>query len=418
MNSHDGRASESTSKPFREDISCNESRAHRKTYYPTEANPGNNLYVSVPKLNEDEVIVPGSLAILFNLDLTGGHANNYLVQNVSRALVDRFVVKYAGTTVQDTNGYDIYKIFNDLFLSTDEHEEKILEGIQSTNLNKVRANSGDKPTSGVNVENKLESVYKMKYKINLDHQILTDHGAFYPQVLYNDLTFELTLAQASQVVRGSDTSKLVYKLTNIQLEYEVIRSKSLADDAASTYSYEKKFAYDLVMLEKIVDINRGTDGRLNIGVNPQRRSLKGLLLLFIVPYTAGARDSEHYLNPDITKVSVTVNGSPNRVYNEGITGIDMWHEVSRFFEPKRGGSHNMTLTKYLTDNKFGLFIDLRSTADTTMHGNGQRLVNTQDGIQLTIERNKTGSGIAKCHIFSISDSQMNIMNKQLQSVQY
>ena len=161
------------------------------------------------------------------------------------------------------------------------------------------------------------------------------------------------------------------------------------------------------MLEKIVTITRNTDGRLNLRVNPQRRSLKGLLLLFIVPFTAGARDSEHYLNPDITKVSVTVNGSPNRVYNEGITGIDMWREVSRFFGTKSGGRPSMNLTKYLTGNKFGLFIDLRSMADTTMHGNGQRLVNTQDGVQLAIERKTTGSGTVKCHIFSISDSQMN-----------
>ena len=57
---------------------------------------------------------------------------------------------------------------------------------------------------------KLEGIYKNKYKINLDHQILSDHGVFYPQALYNDLTFELTLAQAVQVVRGSDASKLVY----------------------------------------------------------------------------------------------------------------------------------------------------------------------------------------------------------------
>ena len=162
----------------------------RITFNPTEANPSNNLYVSVPKLNEEEVIVPGSLALLFNIDLTGGHANNYLVQNVSKALVDRFVVKYAGTTVQDTNGHDIYKIFEGLFLSTDKREEMILEGIQKDDLNKIRSNSGDKKTTGVDAKNKLESVYKNKYRINLDHQI------FYPQALYNDLTFELTLAQA------------------------------------------------------------------------------------------------------------------------------------------------------------------------------------------------------------------------------
>ena len=78
----------------------------------------------------------------------------------------------------------------------------------------------------------------------------------------------------------------------------------------------------------------------------------------------------------------------------------------------------MNLTKYLTDNKFGLFIDLRSMADTTMHGNGQRLVNTKDGVHLAIERNTTGSEKAKCHILTISDSQMNIMSRQLQSVQF
>ena len=243
----------------------------RITFNSTEANPGNNLYVSVPKLNEDEVIVPGTLTVLFNIDLTGGHANNYLVQNVSRALVDRFVVKYAGTTVQGTNGYDIYEIFQDLFLSTDEREEKILEDIQSTNLNMTRSGAVDKPTSEVDAEN---------------------------------------------------------------------------------------------------------------------------------------------------KVSVTVNGSPYRVYNAGITGIDIWRDASRFFGTKSCGRPNMNLTRYLTGNKVGLFNDLRSMADTTMHGNGQRLVNTQDGVQLAIERNTTGSGTVKCHIFSISDSQMNIMNKQLQTVQY
>ena len=71
----------------------------RITFNPTEANPGNRLYVSVPKLNENEVIVPESLALLFNIALTGGHQDNYLVQNVSRALIDRFTVKFAGMVV-------------------------------------------------------------------------------------------------------------------------------------------------------------------------------------------------------------------------------------------------------------------------------------------------------------------------------
>ena len=390
----------------------------RITCNPSEANPGETLYVSVPKLSENEVIVSGSLALVFNISLSGGHANNYLVQNVSRALVDRLQVKFAATTVQDTDGYDIYKIFEDLFIPLHERANMLSEGIQSLDLCKIRSGAGDKKTSGVDAENKLNGVYGTKYRINLDHPILTDHGVFYPQALYNDLVFELTLAPAGQVVNGSDASKLVYKLENIQLEYEVIRSKALADEAASTYNSGKEFAYDLVMHERVVPIARGSDTRRNLRVNRQRRSLKGILLLFINPYTAGTRNSESYFNPEITKVKVTANGVPNRVYNEGIGGSDMWNELTRYFNPNRGGLPNMTLTKYLTDNKFGLWIDLRSMADTTLHGNGQRLVNTQDGVQLEIERTASGSGNTNCHVFTISDSQMNIMSGQLESVQY
>ena len=390
----------------------------RITFNPSAANPGETLYVSVPKLAKHEVIVSGSLALVFNINLAGGHANNYLVQNVSRALVERLHVKFAATSLQDTVGYDIYKIFEDLFLTLNERANMLSEGIQSLDLCKIRSGAGDKKTSGVDEENKLNSVYGNEYRINLDHPILTDHGVFYPQALYNDLVFELTLAPASQVVNGSDASKLVYKLENIQLKYEVIRSKFLADEAMSTYTSVKAFAYDLVMRDQVETIARGSDTRLNLRVNPQRRSLKGILLLFINPYTAGTRDSESYFNPDITKVKVTVNGVPNRVYNEGISGTDMWNELTRHFKPHSRGWPNMTLSKYLTGNKFGLWIDLRSMADTTMHGSGQRLVNTQDGVQLEIERKASGSGNTHCHIFTISDSQLNIMARQLESVQY
>ena len=55
----------------------------RITFERNTTNPVETLYVSVPKLNDHEVIVPGSLALLFDIDLSGGHANNFLVQNVS-----------------------------------------------------------------------------------------------------------------------------------------------------------------------------------------------------------------------------------------------------------------------------------------------------------------------------------------------
>ena len=78
----------------------------------------------------------------------------------------------------------------------------------------------------------------------------------------------------------------------------------------------------------------------------------------------------------------------------------------------------MNLQKFYTDDKFGLLIDLRSMASQEMHGSGTRLVNTTDGVQLEIERDAKGSGTVNCHVFLIADSQLNIMEKQLQSVQF
>ena len=388
----------------------------RITFNPSEANPGERLEVRVPKLNKNEVLVPASLALRFDIDFSGGHANNYLVQNVSRALVSQQVVKFGGTTLDDIVDYDVYKIFTDLFLPEETRGNMVAEGIQSKKLSQIRSGAGDKPTTGVDAENKLEKVYGKKYRINLDHQVLTDHGDFYPQALYTDLVFELTLAPADQVVIGSDKTKLKYKLTNIQLEYEMIRSEQLANEATSVYESGKELLYEHVSHGNVMRIDTSTE-LINIKVDSQRRSMKAILLLFATPYAAGARDSEKYGFPDLEKVFVTINGSPNMLYNNSIESEDAWRQASRFFMKEKHKPQHMTLQKFYAEDKFGLLIDLRSMASQEMHGSGTRLVNTTDGVRLEIKR-KTGKGPFNCHIFVISDAQFNIQNRQLDSVMY
>ena len=56
--------------------------------------------------------------------------------------------------------------------------------------------------------------------------------------------------------------------------------------------------------------------------------------------------------------------------------------------------------------------------ENDLHGSGMRLVNTKDGVQLTINRNLKGTGNIKCHIFSLSDAQFNIVDSELESVMY
>jgi len=184
------------------------------------------------------------------------------------------------------------------------------------------------------------------------------------------------------------------------------------------YYSGKEFPYDHVQLDKTIPFQKGSDARLNIKVNSQRRSLKAILLLFTEPYTPGARDSEKYVFPDLKKIKVTINGSPNMLYNEGIVAADFWRESRRFFVCEKNKTEHMNLKLFLAGDRFGLLVDLRSVADRSMHGSGTRLVNSTDGVQLELERKASGSGTIDCQVFVISDSQFNILANQLKDVQF
>ena len=294
-----------------------------------------------------------------------------------------------------------------------------LEGIQTEELCKIRSNSGDKKTSGVDAEKILNTVYGNKYRIPLEHEILKDHGVFHPRALHDALIFEITLAPENMGVKGSDSSKLNYELTNIQLEYEVIHNVDLARETSSSYLKGKDFMYKHVIHHKTLTVNKMVDTIINESINVPRRSMKGILLLFCEPHAGGARDSVTFFNPDITNVKVSMNGVPNKVNSQGLEPQDQWEEVLRHFGAINGDiTDNMDATKFYTGDKFGLFIDLRSMKDGKMHGSGLRLVNTKDGVQLEIQRKGSGSGSVKCHIFILADAQFNILNNELESATY
>ena len=68
------------------------------------------------------------------------------MNNVSRALVNKLTAKFAGEILQDTDGYDLFKLYEDLFLAEKERANRLSEGIQSEDLAKIRCNAGGKKT--------------------------------------------------------------------------------------------------------------------------------------------------------------------------------------------------------------------------------------------------------------------------------
>ena len=254
------------------------------------------------------------------------------MNNAGSNLVSRLRVLFGGETLQDTQRYDLFKTYHDLFLTDEEREDGLRQGISSANMRKLRTNAGDKDRFTDGKELALAVVHNTKYHISLNHPILNDHGVFYPKALDHQLIFEITLAPVNDIVVYSDNTKTpTYKITNLELEYSCILSEYLAREAQAVYQVGKGFFYENVTLHKTFTISRPTDGVINQHINLPRRSITGILCLFTLPYVGGARDSENFFNPGINSINIDVNGVPNRFYSKGMMPSDLWESVKKRF---------------------------------------------------------------------------------------
>ena len=74
--------------------------------------------------------------------------------------------------------------------------------------------------------------------------------------------------------------------------------------------------------------------------------------------------------------------------------------------------------KFYTEDKFALWVDLRSHADNEIHGSGLALKDTRDGVKLEIRRKVGGSGNITCDMFIVADALMQIQNSNLNAILY
>lgn len=403
-------------REYRKSFSLKAERTHhRVTFNPSSAQPGETLYIHLPKLSENIVLIPGSVGLLFDLTLKDGStsdANKTVVNNLGRNLVFRMRTTLGGEIIQDSQRWDLYQTYNDLFLTKEERNDRVREGISSEEVRKHRTEAGDKDSS--DEEGKiLASIYGNKYKIPLTHPILDSHGVFYSKALEDTLTFELTLPESKKIVVSSQ-GDVQYGLTNLELEYECISSDYLAQEALRAYHVGKGFYYDNVVLYKPIKINEKNDTVINEHINIPRRSMSGILMIFIEQYTACARDSEKFANPNITHVEINVDGMPNKMYSKGMSPPDFWKAIVGRY----GLSDNITPKEFYED-KFALWIDLRTYPDPKAHGNGLVLNNTQDGVKLLIKRKaSTTEKYLTCYIFVVADAVVEIEGSSLKAITY
>ena len=143
----------------------------------------------------------------FNISLAGTDTNRTLVKNLGRNIIRKLVVKLEGNKIISTDDYNILYSFYDCWKCTTERHNAVFQGIvetdgQTENVIKHRINAGDK-VSNANDET-VASIFDNKFCIPLDFEILETSLPLYQYGLGSRLTYELTFADYSDVIKAMD----------------------------------------------------------------------------------------------------------------------------------------------------------------------------------------------------------------------
>ena len=389
---------------------------HVITHNPSNINPNETLYVRIPRLTENTFYIPNSIYLSADITLSGNE-NNVVVNNVGRYLIKKFVVKIGPETVFSLDDYNLFMNYKDLWLTKEQRDNMIFQGIQTNSLNKLRSNAKDALKTNL-FDNLMNTIYGNKYKIPLDFELINNHAPLYKYAIQEDIIFEITFAPVNEIIVTGTIKDWNYKLSNICLEYDTVTDESIASRINQQYNQGYSILYEFIDKFKTVNVS-ATEEIINENINFPRRSIKGVLLLFTRGYSDGFIKVDDYKNPEISKVEITIEGIANKVFSQSMRMLDQWPEIKKYLMNENIKSTeycNINQVDYYTKDKYALWLDLRTTEDNSLHGSGKKLQNTKDGIQLFM-RLKKGTGY-KMHVYIISDAQLNISNSQLDSVQY
>ena len=394
-----------------------------KTNNPSTIGPGELLTIRFQDLKENQVIIPGTTKLAFNITLAGTDPNRTLVKNLGRNIIGKLVVKLVGNEIISIDDYDVLFSYIDSWKCKTERLNAVFQGIvnadgQTENAIQHRINSGDKANNAK--DQTVASIFNNRFCIPLDFKIIESSLPLYQYDLGSCLTYELTFANYSDVIKSMDTHA-TYTISNVSLEFDTIINASLASQIRTEYM-KSSILYDRILRARIIPLNN-SDTSFSIDINSPSKSLKGVLLIFTKEKSATkfTRDTEEFFNPKTTKVEVTMEGVPSELYAQDMEYRHQYDEIVKHFAEgrlKEAGAiqmdlqlHNNNIASYYSD-EYALWLDFRTIDDNRLHGSGRRLENTSEGIHLQITKEAGASAKLSCYLYIFQDAQINISDAQ------
>ena len=254
------------------------------THDHREIDQGQLMEVKFPNSGSDDVIIPGTANLSFNIELTStADLNRTLVSNIGRAIMKKLAVKFEGNEIMSVDDYDIFMCYQDLWKTKSEKRNAIHQGIISTdsftvNCMKFRINAKDK-SALVTQDKATADAYGNKFIIPLDFEMLNSSAPYYQAGLRNRLYYEITFNDYNRVISSSvASSNAKYKITDISLEYEIVTQPDFARSIRSEYE-SMVLLYDRIVRHRQISVNK-SNTMWNWSFNTSCKSLKGILVLF------------------------------------------------------------------------------------------------------------------------------------------
>ena len=392
------------------------------TNNPSTIDQNQQLLVRFPNLSSNDVIVPRTARLAFTIELTSKDPNATVYQNLGRAIVKKTTIKISGNEVMSIDDSDIFHCYVDLWRSPSEWLNMAYQGIGKSNMLKHRVGAGNASTD---IEDQaIAGAFKNRFCIPLDFEQLETHMPFYQAGLGDRLEYELTFNDYNKVISSTDADSS-YVISNICLEFDMVTDSELARQIRQRFSARMAILYDRMLRHRKIT-KKKSDTLWNINLNVPARSMKGILMLFEDPDRTSTED---FVNPNITKVEMTIEGVPNQLYSQGMRQYQQWEEINKYFAltSKRDKEtdkvakdlyfSDTNIAKYLT-KRFALWLDLRSTDDNTLHGSGRRIENASEGITIQIEKEQGPDENLNIYLFIIQDAQINFEDGRFSEIKY
>ena len=116
---------------------------------PSAIRPDELLTVHFPDLKENQLIIPSTTKLTFNISLVGTDVNRTLVGNLGRNIIRKLVVKLEDKKIISIDDYDVLYSYYNCWKCTTERFNAVFQGIveadgQTENAIKHRINASDK----------------------------------------------------------------------------------------------------------------------------------------------------------------------------------------------------------------------------------------------------------------------------------